>query len=72
MYSNYICNFAWFGNETYNQQVIIDYIIYYNSFINVEDNYMTENFANTYFSYFDCAKIGFIREDIENNYKKEI
>ncbi len=70
MYSNYICNFAWFGNETYNQQVIIDYIIYYNSFINVEDNYMTENFANTYFSYFDCAKIGFIREDIENNYKK--
>ncbi|MEY8321896.1 DNA adenine methylase [Lachnospiraceae bacterium 46-61] len=70
MYSNYICNFAWFGSETYNQQVIIDYIISYNSFTNIADNYMTENFADTYFSYFDCAKIGFIREDIENNYKK--
>ena len=34
-----------------------------------EDNYMTENFANTYFSYNDCSKIGFIREDIEQNYR---
>ncbi|MEG1028108.1 MAG: DNA adenine methylase, partial [Oscillospiraceae bacterium] len=31
MYSNYICNFAWFGNETYNKQTIIDYVVYYNS-----------------------------------------
>ena len=30
---------------------------------------MMENFANTYFSYNDCSKIGIIREDIENNYK---
>ena len=30
---------------------------------------MTENFANTYFSYNDCSKIGFIREDIEQNYR---
>lgn len=32
-----------------------------------EDNYMTENFSDTYFSYADCSKIGFIREDIEKN-----
>ena len=30
---------------------------------------MTENFADTYFSREDCSKIGFIREDIEENYK---
>ena len=29
---------------------------------------MTENFSDTYFSRDDCAKIGFIREDIEKNY----
>ncbi len=69
MYSNYICNYAWFGNEAYNPQTIIDYVIYYNSLSDLDDNYMTENFADTYFSRDDCAKIGFIREDIENNYK---
>ncbi len=68
MYSNYICNYAWFGNEEYNQQTIIDYILYYNSLTDVDDNYMTKNFADTYFSYEDCAKIGYIREDIENHY----
>lgn len=71
MYSNYICNFAWFGSETYRPQTIIDYVVYYNSVDNTTDNYMTENFADTYFSYKDCAKIGFIREDIEQNYKKK-
>lgn len=68
MYSNYICNFAWFGSQEYNSQTIIDYIIKYNAISEYEDNYMTENFANTYFSYNDCSKIGFIREDIEQNY----
>lgn len=69
MYSNYICNFAWFSSQEYNPQTIIDYIIKYNSISEYEDNYMTENFANTYFSYNDCSKIGFIREDIEENYR---
>lgn len=31
---------------------------------------MTRNFADTYFSKKDCAKIGYICEDIERNYKK--
>ncbi|MCM1134325.1 MAG: DNA adenine methylase [Clostridium sp.] len=69
MYSNYICNLAWFGSQEYNPQTIIDYIIQYNSISKYEDNYMTENFADTYFSYNDCSKIGFIREDIERNYR---
>lgn len=68
MYSNYICNYAWFGAEIYDQRKVIDYITYYNSLEILDDNYMTDNFADTYFSYRDCAKIGFIREDIERNY----
>ena len=69
MYSNYICNYAWFGAEEYDPQTIIDCVIRYNSLCDLEDNYMTDNFSNTYFSRDDCAKIGYIREDIECLYE---
>lgn len=69
MYSNYICNFAWFGSQKYNPQIIIDSLLYYNSLVVREDNYMIENFADTFFDRADCAKIGFIREDIEKRHK---
>lgn len=70
MYSNYICNLAWFGSQKYNPQIIIDYVVKYNSISEYKKNYMTENFTNTYFDYNNCSKIGFIREDIEQNYRK--
>lgn len=70
MYSNYICNYAWFGAEEYDPQIIIDCVVHYNALTDLEDNYMTDNFADTYFSRDDCAKIGYIREDIEVLYKK--
>lgn len=70
MYSNYICNYAWFGAESYDKQKIIDYIIKYNNKKDCKDNYMTDNFADTYFSRDDCAKIGYIREDIKKQFKK--
>ncbi|WP_294907500.1 DNA adenine methylase [uncultured Ruminococcus sp.] len=69
MYSNYICNYAWFGAEEYDPHIIIDCVIRYNSLCDLEDNYMTENFSDTYFSRDDCAKIGYIREDIECLYE---
>jgi len=69
MYSNYICNFAWFGSQKHTPQIIIDSLLYYNSLVVREDNYMTENFADTFFDRANCAKIGFIREDIEKHYK---
>lgn len=68
MYSNYICHVAWFGSENYSAEKIVDLIEDYNSADVNEDNYMSENFADTYFSLDDCRKIGFIREDIENRY----
>ena len=69
MYSNYICHVAWFSAEEYDENKIAKYIIYYNSIDTDEDNYMSINFADTYFSKKDCSKIGFIREHIEKEYE---
>ena len=73
LYSNDISNYAWFGSEKYSIKRIIELIYYYNQVKTKENNYMRENFANTFFSADDCSKIGYIREDIEVKYKnKEI
>ncbi|WP_101877004.1 Dam family site-specific DNA-(adenine-N6)-methyltransferase [Lachnoclostridium edouardi] len=69
LYSNYICNLAWLGPETYREEVIRKLVEEYNSLDGNEENYMTENFADTYFSRQDCGKIGHIREDIEAKFK---
>lgn len=68
LYSNYINNLAWFSGQKYNKKRIVDFINYYNLIHPTAENYMTENFADTYFSYKTCAKIGYIREDIEKNF----
>ena len=69
LYSNYICNYAWFSPQKYRPEIIVDYVTKYNCVSHISDNYMTENFADTYFSRDDCAKIGYIREDIEKNFR---
>lgn len=68
MYSNYICHMAWFSSEDYSEDKIADIILEYNSMNVEQDNYMSQNFADTYFSLEDCRKIGFIRQDIEDRY----
>lgn len=65
LYSNYICHIAWFSPQFYSAEKIIEMIQEYNSMTIIEENYMSLNFADTYFSEEDCKKIGFIREDIE-------
>ncbi len=72
MYSSYICNLAWFGSQHYNIQTITDFIIRYNSSSPRRENYMSKNFSNTFFSHDDCIKIGYIRGDIEKNYKEGV
>ena len=73
LYSNYISNYAWFGYEKYSSKKIIELIYQYNQVETNENNYMRENFANTFFSADDCSKIGYIREDIEKKHiNKEI
>ena len=36
-----------------------------------EENYFSKNFSNTYFSRNDCKKIGFIRDNIEEQFKNQ-
>lgn len=69
MYSNYICNFAWFSPNKYSRRKLEKIIDEYNKMIVTEENYMTEKFSDTYFSHDDCSKIGYIREDIDIKYK---
>lgn len=68
LYSNYVCYQTWFGTEHYSQFKIQNYIQKYNTLIIKKDNYWSKNYGNTYFSKENCRKIGFIREDIEQNY----
>lgn len=68
LYFNYICHIAWFGSEKYDESKIKELICYYNAIVPKQDNYMSLHFADTFFSLEDCRKIGFIREDIEDNY----
>lgn len=68
LYNNYLCNLAWFGSESVRLNFISSLIENYNQNQNFEENYMTKNFSDTYFSKMDCSKIGFIREDIEQKF----
>ena len=69
LYFNHICHIAWFGAEKYDEEKIRNLICYYNAVSPTADNYMSEHFSDTFFSQADCRKIGFIREDIEVNFK---
>ena len=66
LFSNYISNTAWFSPENYDTEKLVKLICGYNSLSIDEENYMTANFSDTYFSHQVCSKIGHIREDIEN------
>ena len=66
--SNYLSYLAWFGSEKIDKKKIESYIEKYNSLSSLEENYFSINFSDTYFSRDNCKKIGFIREDIEENY----
>ena len=68
LYSNYVCHLTWFSNDIFDIKKIKKYIEYYNSDLPYEENYMTNNFSDTYFSRENCSKIGFIREDIEKEF----
>ncbi|WP_198407714.1 DNA adenine methylase [Candidatus Endomicrobiellum trichonymphae] len=44
MYSNYICNLAWFGSENISLKKIIEIIVRYNNDKINADNYVSKNF----------------------------
>ncbi|MFL2124416.1 Dam family site-specific DNA-(adenine-N6)-methyltransferase [Marinilactibacillus psychrotolerans] len=75
LYSNYLSYVAFFSDEKINIQKLSSLIESYNTqdISTLADNYMSDNFGDTYFSYMNCKLIGFIREDINSLYtNKEI
>ena len=65
--SNYFTALCWFSPEHIDRKKIEDILNFYNSYdATNEDNYMSQNFSNTYFNKETCQKIGFIRDDIES------
>ena len=69
LYSNEIIYKAFFSNERYDTNKIEHYnLIFKNIDItNIEENYISVNFGNKFFSLNDAKKIGYIREYIEEN-----
>lgn len=66
LYSNHLAHLTWFSSDKYSAKKIQKYIEKYNELKDVNDNnYMTENFSDTFFNKKVCAKAGYIREDIE-------
>ncbi len=71
--SNYCIYRAFLGNEKFSENKIKKIIDKYNDILELEENYFSKNYKNTYFSENDCKKIGYIREDINKKYdNKEI
>lgn len=71
--SNTIIYNAWFGKELFSEKKLEKYIQEWNSVnpAKLEDNYFSDNFANTYFSCNVCKKIGYIREKIEIDFAEQ-
>lgn len=70
LYSNHLAHICWFSNERYSEEKVQKLINKYNKANPKKENYMSENFSNTFFSHKVCLKIGYIREDIENQFNK--
>lgn len=66
LFSNITIYNCFFGKQMYSETKIIEYINFYNEIdkTGLEENYFSDNFADTYFSYENCKKIGYIREHI--------
>lgn len=70
--SNETIYYAFFGQQEYNSQKLINYVERYKNIDadKLEDNYVSVNFGGKYFEYNDAKKIGYIRDNIERNRKR--
>ena len=69
--SNYCIYRAFLGNEKFSENKIKKIIDEYNRISDLEENYFSKNYKNTYFSENDCKKIGYIRENINKKFGKK-
>lgn len=64
---------CWLGTKNYNRDKISNTIEYLNSLEPKKENYVSENFGNSYFTKENAQKIGAIRDEIEKlNNKGEV
>lgn len=71
MRSNYLAALCWFSPETIDYNKLSDLFDFYNeSDASGEENYMSQNFSDTYFNRETCQKIGFIRDDIKLRFER--
>lgn len=68
LYSNEVIYHSFFSTYDINNTTIKNNFLKFNKLDakTLPDNYFSENFANKFFSYNDCKKIGYIREELEN------
>lgn len=65
--SNQIAYQTWLGTGAYDINKIKKYIYNFNNLPKIiEDNYVSINFGNSFFSYENALKIGYIREQIQS------
>lgn len=67
---NRLSYLSFFGNENIDEEKIKSLLFDFNSCNPKTENYFSKNFSDTYFSRKNCLKIGYIRQRIENLYKK--
>ena len=66
LYSNYVSHYAFFSSERFNKGKLVNIIKKWNSITSLkEENYMSVNFGQKYFSNEVARKIGYIREQID-------
>jgi adenine-specific DNA-methyltransferase len=66
LYSNYVFYNAWLSNDKYNKSKICEMLDYYNTSKDyLKDNYFSDTFSGTYFSYSNAKFIGSVREHLE-------
>lgn len=65
LHSNYVSFNTWFGTQKIDYNKVINLIRELNKLQVKNDNYVSKNFGNKYFSYENAKKIGAIREKIE-------
>lgn len=71
MKSNYITALCWFSPDPIDMVKLENLLTFYNDYdSSLEDNYMSQNFSNTYFDKHTCQKIGFIRDDIQGKFER--
>ncbi|MDR3256305.1 MAG: DNA adenine methylase [Endomicrobium sp.] len=66
LFSNYIFYNAWLSNDEYSPIKISKWLNYYNQSTDyMQNNYFSDTFAGTYFSYNNAKFIGSVREHLE-------